>query len=49
MNCTGGFALLETGWAAPLASDIVTAWIDLNDAPAYDLNDVWFDDFIYGD
>ncbi len=47
-DCAGKFALLETGWAAPLASNIVSVWIDLSGTTAH-LNDVWFDDIMYGD
>lgn len=47
-TCTGEFALLETGWSAPLFSNIVGVWIDVS-ATTADLDDVWFDDLAYGD
>jgi hypothetical protein len=47
-NCIGQFTLLETGWTAPLASNIVSLWIDVS-ATGANLNDVWLDDITYSD
>ena len=48
INCTPTLTAHETGWAAPLFSTIVGVWIDVSGATA-NLNDVWFDDIVYGE
>lgn len=49
INCTPESKTYEMDLSGSVLSNIIGVWIDLNNAPEKNLNDVWFDDLVYGD